>query len=135
VIPLQLILAVVVGWVQSQQQEALEYLRAENRILKAQLRGRRLRLTVQERRQLAVLGQRLGRRLLTTFATIVAPDTSATFQDILHFHGRVFANPSKGQLIDSRNSGYGLAVCSRDGAVRFSESLPPRTRGARIRPV
>jgi len=28
-------LAVVIGWVQGQQQEAVEYLRAENRILKA----------------------------------------------------------------------------------------------------
>jgi hypothetical protein len=75
VIPLRLILAVVLGWAQSQQQEALEYLRAENRILKAQLRGRRLRLTDPERRRLAVLGQRLGRRLLTQVATIVTPDT------------------------------------------------------------
>jgi hypothetical protein len=75
VIPLRLILAVVLGWVQSQQQEALEYLRAENRILNGQLRGRRLRLTDPERRRLAVLGQRLGRRRLTQVATIVTPDT------------------------------------------------------------
>jgi hypothetical protein len=85
VIPLQLILAVVVGWVQSQQQEALEYVLAENRILKGQLRGRRLRLTDQERRQLAVLGKRLGRRLLTQFATVVTPDT------ILRWHRRLIA--------------------------------------------
>jgi len=65
----------VLGWVQSQQQEALEYLRAENRILKAQLHGRRPRLTDHERRRLAVLGKRLGRRLLRQVATIVTPDT------------------------------------------------------------
>jgi len=37
VIPLQLMLAVVAGWVLSRQQETLEYLRAENRILKGAL--------------------------------------------------------------------------------------------------
>ena len=65
-------MAVVAGWVQAQQQEALEYLRAENRILKAQLHGRRLRLTDDERRRLAVLGKRLGRRLLTQLRRIEA---------------------------------------------------------------
>src|SRR5262249_46452719 len=78
-------LAIVVGWVQDQQQEALEYLRAENRILKAQLRGRRLRLTDDERRRLAVLGKRLGRRRLTQVATIVTPDT------ILRWHRQLIA--------------------------------------------
>ena len=84
-IPLQLILAAVVGWVHCQQQETLEYLRAENRILKAQLRGRRLRLTDDERRRLAVLGKRLGRRLLSQVATIVTPDT------ILRWHRQLIA--------------------------------------------
>ena len=78
-------LAVVIGWVQGQQQEAVEYLRAENRILKAQLRGRRLRLTDDERRRLAVLGKRLGRRRLTQVATIVTPDT------ILRWHRQLIA--------------------------------------------
>jgi transposase InsO family protein len=85
VIPLQPILAAVVGWVHWQQQEALEYLRAENRILKAQLHRRRLRLTDDERRRLAVLGKRLGRRLLTQVATIVTPDT------ILRWHRQLIA--------------------------------------------
>jgi hypothetical protein len=58
------ILAAVVGWAQREQQETLEYLREENRILKAQLHGRRLKLTDDERRRLAVLGKRLGRGLL-----------------------------------------------------------------------
>jgi len=49
------------------------------------LRGRRLRLTDHERRQLAVLGKRLGRRLLTRFATIVTPDT------ILRWHRQLSA--------------------------------------------
>jgi hypothetical protein len=42
-----------------------------------QLRGRRLRLSDDERRRLAVIGQRLGRRILDEIATIVTPDTTA----------------------------------------------------------
>ena len=49
----------------------IEYLRAENRVLKAQLRGRRVRLSDAERRHLALLGARLGRPILTDVATIV----------------------------------------------------------------
>jgi transposase len=44
--------------------------------------GRRLRLTDDERRRLAVHGHRLGRRALGDFATIVTPDT------ILRWHRR-----------------------------------------------
>jgi putative transposase len=63
------------GWWRDQRQEAVAYLIEENRILRAQLHGRRLRLTEEDRRRLARHGQRLGRRLLSEVATIVTPDT------------------------------------------------------------
>jgi hypothetical protein len=75
VVPLQLILAALVGWLERGQHDVIEYLREENRVLKAQLHGRRLRLTDDERRRLAVLGTQLRRRLLMQMATIVTPDT------------------------------------------------------------
>jgi hypothetical protein len=53
------------GWWSDQRQEAVAYLIEENRILHAQLRGRRLRLTDEDRRRLARCGHRLGRRLLS----------------------------------------------------------------------
>src|SRR5215510_11707162 len=74
-IPLQLILAVLLTWLRRQEHETIEYLRAENRILKVQLQGLRLRLTDDERRRLAVLGLRRGRRVLAQVATIVTPHT------------------------------------------------------------
>ena len=74
-IPAQLIVASLLGWLQREQSQAIAYLREENRILKAQLRNQRLRLTDDERRRLASIGARLGRRLLTQVATIVTPDT------------------------------------------------------------
>ena len=52
----------------------------ENRVLKAQLQGRRMRLSDDERRRLAVIGQRLGRRILAHVATVVTPDTILRWQ-------------------------------------------------------
>jgi hypothetical protein len=65
----------LVGWLDHRQQEALADLIEENRILRGQLRGRRLRLTDEERRRVAMRGQRLGRRALSEVATIFSPDT------------------------------------------------------------
>jgi hypothetical protein len=42
----------------------------ENRVLKARLGRRRLRLDDEQRRRLAVLGERIGRSLLREFATL-----------------------------------------------------------------
>ena len=51
--PLQLVLAVLSGWLNAHQAHVVDYLREENRLLKQQLRGKRLRLTDDERRRLA----------------------------------------------------------------------------------
>ena len=73
--PLRLLLVTLAGWINRHQQRVIEYLVEENRVLKEQLKGRRLRLTDDQRRRLAVKGQRLGRRVLRQVATIVTPDT------------------------------------------------------------
>ena len=52
-----------------------EYLVAENRILRNQIKGR-LRLTDGERRTLAEIGKRLGKRALEAVANIVKPRRS-----------------------------------------------------------
>jgi hypothetical protein len=46
------------------QNDAIAFLREETRVLKAQLRGRRLPLSDHERRRLAAIGHRIGRRIL-----------------------------------------------------------------------
>ena len=51
-----------------------EYLVAENRILRNQIKGR-LRLNDGERRTLAEIGKRLGKRALEAVANIVKPET------------------------------------------------------------
>lgn len=72
-VPLHLMLAALVGWLAREQHEVIEYLKAENLVLKAQLRGKRVRLSDVERRRLATRGARLGRPLLTQVATLVRP--------------------------------------------------------------
>ncbi len=74
---LQLLLATFAGFVNRRQAEAIEYLVEENRVLKEQLGGQRLRLTDDQRRRLAAKGKALGRRLLGRVATIVTLDCLA----------------------------------------------------------
>src|ERR687887_2241311 len=72
---LHVLIAMVAGWLQRHQQQVITYLHEENRVLKAQLGGRRLRLTDTERRRLAALAHPLGRKRLKEVATLVRPDT------------------------------------------------------------
>jgi transposase InsO family protein len=69
------LIAMVAGWLQRHQQQVITYLREENRVLKAQLGGRRLRLTDTEHRRLAALAHPLGRTCLKEMATIATPET------------------------------------------------------------
>ena len=62
-------------WFNEHQPHVVDYLREENRLLKQQLRGQRLRLTDDDRRRLAAKGVLLGRKLLTQVATMVTPET------------------------------------------------------------
>ncbi len=68
------ILAYVTGTVDQELLARIEYLAAENRILKAQLQGR-LKLSDAERATLAEIGHRLGRKVLAEVATVARPDT------------------------------------------------------------
>ena len=68
------ILAYVTGTVDQELLARNEYLAAEIRILKAQLKGR-LRLSDAERGALGEIGHRLGRKVLADIATIARPDT------------------------------------------------------------
>jgi transposase InsO family protein len=78
-------LAALLGWLEREQRDVIAFLREENRTLKSQLVGRRLRLNDTQRRRLAVRGQRLGRGALREVATLVTPDT------ILRWHRELIA--------------------------------------------
>ena len=84
-LPLRVLLLAVSGWVNRHQQEVIEYLVEENRVLREQIGNRRLRLSDQQRRRLAVKGAKLGRQILERVASIVTPDT------ILRWHRQLIA--------------------------------------------
>src|SRR5918911_3885630 len=87
---LHVLIAMVAGWLQRHQQQVIAYLQEENRLLKAQLGGRRLHLTDPERRRLAALAHPLGRARLTEVATLVTPDT------LLRWYKRLIAQTFDG---------------------------------------
>ena len=82
-------LAYVTGSVDDELLRRNEYLVAENRILRAQIKGR-LQLTDGERRTLAQIGKKLGRKVLAEVASIVRPET------VLGWHRRLVANKFDG---------------------------------------
>jgi putative transposase len=83
--PWQILVAAFAGWIRREQDAAIGYLREENRVLKQQLGRRRLRLTDDQRRRLAVRGKAIGRRALAEVASLVTPDT------ILRWHRQLIA--------------------------------------------
>jgi len=73
--PFRLLVVSIAGWLNQQQRDATDYLREENRVLREQLGGKRLRLNDDQRRRLAAQAKMLGRRILREVATIVTPET------------------------------------------------------------
>jgi hypothetical protein len=81
--PFRFVLMAVAGWMYQHQLQIIDYLREENRVLREQLGGRRVRLNDDQRRRLAAKG--LGRKLLAEVATIVTPET------LLAWHRKLIA--------------------------------------------
>ena len=81
----QLLLLILAGWINRRQQDAVEYLLTENRVLREKLGKKRILLNDDQRRRLAVKGKILGRKMLEQLAGIVTPDT------ILRWHRELVA--------------------------------------------
>ncbi len=87
---LRFLFVALAGWVNHRQQEVLEYLIEENRVLKEQGHGRRLRLTDDQRRRLAARGKRLGRQGLGTVRLRVSWHTERMSQQPTRYRGYRF---------------------------------------------
>ena len=83
--PWQFWLLILAGWINRRQQDVVEYLLTENRVLREKLGKKRILLNDDQRRRLAVKGKILGREVLEQLATIVTPDT------ILRWHRELVA--------------------------------------------
>jgi putative transposase len=73
--PWHLLLFIIAGWVNRHQQDVIEYLRTESQVLKEKLGKKRILLTDDHRRRLAIKGKVLGRKALEEISPIVTPDT------------------------------------------------------------
>jgi putative transposase len=111
-----MLLLVLTGWLERREREALAYLIEENRLLRRQLGGRRLRLTEDDRRRLAVRAFRVGRRALREIATIVTPDT------LLRWHRQLIAR--KWTYATPRSTRRGVLAEIRRLAVRMAQENP-----------
>ena len=115
---LQMLIVMIAGWIQRHQQQVISYLIEENRVLKAHLGGRRLRLTDTERRRLAALAHPLGRKRLKGVATIATSDT------LLRWYHRLIAQKFDGS---TRRTPLGRPPVAEDVerlAVQMAEENP-----------
>lgn len=88
--PFRFVLIAVAGWMNQRQLHVIDYLREENRVLREQLGGRRVRFNDDQRRRSAAKARGLGRKLLAEVATIVTPET------LLAWHRRLIAHKCDG---------------------------------------
>jgi hypothetical protein len=58
--PFRLLLLSLAGWLNERQQDVIDYLQKENRVLREQLGDKRLRFSDDQRRRLAVRARKLG---------------------------------------------------------------------------
>jgi hypothetical protein len=109
-----------------------EYLAAESRILKTQLKGR-LRLSDAERATLGEIGHRLGRKVLGEVATVARPDTILAWYVSLSpassmARKPVAARADRASRARSSSSSFAwprrtdLVSCARDSANRTATS-------------
>jgi putative transposase len=111
-------IAMVAGWLQRHQQQVITYLLAENRVLKAQRGGRRLRLTDTERRHRAALVHPLGRQRLKEVATLVTPAT------LLRWYQRLIAQTFDGSQPRRQRGRSRVAEEVEQRVVRMAEEHP-----------
>ncbi len=108
--PWMMLVAMMAGWLNRQQQEAIAYLKEENKILRDELSKatgkKRIILNDSQRRRLAILAKRVGRKALFDISCIFSPDT------LLMWHRKLVARKYDG----SKNRGKG-------GRPRISDKL------------
>ena len=107
--PFRFLLIATAGWMNQRHLQMIDYLREENRVLREQLGGGRLRLNDDQRRRLAAKAKGLGRKLLAQVATIVTPET------LLAWHRKLIAQKYDGSA--KRGPGRPRTIDEVEGLV------------------
>jgi len=113
--PFRFLLIATAGWMNQRHLQMIDYLREENRVLREQLGGRRLRLNDDQRCRLAAKAKGLGQKLLAQVATIVTPET------LLAWHRKLIAQKYDGSA--KRGPGRPRTIDEVEGlAINFGPS-------------
>jgi transposase len=115
--PWQLLLTVLASWLQHEQQKVIEFYQVELKALMEAQGKKRLLLSDEHRRLLAVKGKSLGRKALMELTTIVTPET------ILRWHRQLIAQ--KWDTSDKRKTGRPrVRHAIVDLVVKFAKENP-----------
>jgi uncharacterized membrane protein YgcG len=112
--PFSFLVISLAGWINERQQQVIEYLVEENRVLRKQIGSRRMRFTDDQRRRLAAKAKKLGRKVLAQVVTIVTPET------LLAWHRRLIAKKYDGSTYRTPGRPKTLAKIS-ELVVRMAE--------------
>jgi hypothetical protein len=83
--PLAFFVFLLAGWISRQQLILIEYLKAENRVLRKRLKGRSLRFSDRDRALVARKAFGIPRKVLLELGSIVTPET------LLRWHRQLIA--------------------------------------------
>ena len=143
--PFHLLLIAVAGRLNRQLQVVIDYLIEENRVLKEQVEGQRLRFTDEQRMRLAVKAKVLGRRSLDELESLVTPVHGELILKLLREAGIALGSESANgsysmwfavwdylqlhQPAYHRRVSYGCDVgCNRLGSLRVFSPGQPHSR-------
>lgn len=108
---LQVLMAMIAGWINRHQQQVIAYLLEENRTFCAKLGDRRIRFTDDERRRLAALTFPLGRKhLKSRYETPSLAATESKFECPLR---ALYSLDQRG------SAGPGLSITRNNEEVEF----------------
>jgi len=95
--PWQLMLIILASWVNREQQQKIECLETQLAVLKEQFGSKRILLTDNQRRRIAVKGKVLGRKQLSQIGNVFTPDT------IIRWHRQLIAKNGTTPTANRRN--------------------------------
>jgi hypothetical protein len=73
--PFHFLVVAISGWMNREQQQVIDYLREENRILREKLGSKRIILNESQKLRLATAAMKLGKDLLQEWGTLFSPAT------------------------------------------------------------
>ena len=117
--PWQLFVVILASWINRQQQQRIDYLETQFAVLMEYVGDKRILLTDDQRRRLAVKGKVLGRKQLAQVGTLFTPDT------ILRWHRQLVAQ--KWDYSDRKEKKPGRPRIRQvivDLVVRFAKDNP-----------